>query len=124
MTRLRFLMPAVLAIVAVVLAFSTARGEAGFIGALGDVPLMPGLTMQDGRGVVFDTPAGRIVEVVARDRSGGLTPNAVSAFYRDTLAQLGWTAAGPNAYKREGEVLRLEFTRNGALEVRYFLKPG
>ena len=44
--------------------------------------------------MVFDTPAGRIVEAVA---SGAVTRDEVLAFYAETLPQLGWDEGGCGA---------------------------
>ncbi|MDJ0949816.1 MAG: hypothetical protein QNJ94_12940 [Alphaproteobacteria bacterium] len=112
-------------LLAVLLLVSPAGLRAEFIEPLGDVPLMPGLTVASDYGVSFDSPSGRIVEAMAYDESGRLAPEAVAAFYAKSLPQLGWTTIGINTYRREGEVLRLELGREGGkLRVRYFLKPG
>ena len=74
--------------------------------------------------VVFDAPSGRIVEARA---SGQSTPMRVHAFYRETLPQMGWRAAGPEGtFAREGELLRLVVTetRNGQVDVRFSLAPA
>ncbi len=91
-----------------------------FIEGLGDVPLMPGLSVIEDAGVRFDAPGGRIVEVVA---VGQVTANAVNAFYDETLPQLGWRIGGAE-FRREGEALRLEFSKGeGGLAVRFLLTP-
>lgn len=95
----------------------------GFIADVEDLPLMPGLSEIAGAGLVFDKPEGRIVEAYAR---GSLTPEAVLAFYRRSLPQLGWVAAGSTAYHREGERLDLEVLGRdtaGTLVVRFSLSP-
>ncbi len=43
-------------------------GDQGFVSAIDDLPLMPGLTEETEGTVVFDTPAGRIVEVGPSER--------------------------------------------------------
>ena len=93
----------------------------GFVAGTEDVPLMPGLAPVPGSSVVFDKPEGRIVEAQA---SGKVTPAAARAFYGASLRQLGWTAAGPDAWHREGEVLRLVYREErGILTVGFTLSP-
>src|SRR5690349_8310531 len=75
-----------------------------FLAGTEDVPLMPGLVPVEGSSVVFDKPQGRIVEAQAR---GKTSRDKVRAFYAATLPELGWSAAGANAWRREGELLRL-----------------
>tara|TARA_B100000315_G_scaffold71058_1_gene64780 strand:+ start:99 stop:530 length:432 start_codon:yes stop_codon:yes gene_type:complete len=103
-----------------------AAGEGGgFLSGMEDLPLMPRLNESADGGMVFDTPAGRIVEAFA---SGAVTRAQVLAFYAATLPQLGWTMEEAARYSREGEILRLEFTENqpsqkgaAALTVRFAL---
>lgn len=108
--------PLVLAIAA-----GPARGEAAFLAAVEDLPLMPGLSEVEGAATVFDAPQGRIVESFA---SGAVSAEDVLAFYSQTLPQLGWHASGAREYRREGEKLILEVTP-GATEttVRFTLAP-
>jgi hypothetical protein len=74
-----------------------------------------------GSSLVFDKPQGRIVEAQA---AGKVTRRAVRSFYGATLPQLGWTAAGGNAWRREGEQLKLDFHgRDGNLTVGFSLSP-
>ncbi|MGQ0663416.1 MAG: hypothetical protein ACT4P2_07480 [Pseudomonadota bacterium] len=102
---------------------SAAAGD-GFFAALEDLPVMPGLVELAERGVVFDAPEGRIVEVYAE---GTVGREDVLGFYASTLPQLGWRPAGPSDFRREGERLILEFPAGGAagrLLVRFYLAPG
>jgi hypothetical protein len=100
-----------------------------FIAGTSDVPLMPGLRALSGDGTVFDVPGGRVVEAWAE---GGMAREAVLSFYGATLPQLGWTATGSDRFRREGEVLRVEFPpqgprgarASGTLLVRFYLSPG
>lgn len=99
-----------------------ARAE-GFFTVIQDLPLMPGLTELSDQGVVFDNPGGRIVEAYAQ---GWVAGSAVEQFYGQTLPQLGWTAAAPGSFLREGEQLELAVLRDGGSEgtlVRFVLKP-
>ena len=92
-----------------------------FVAGTEDVPLMPELQPVDGSALTFDKPQGRIVEAQA---SGKVTRAAVHAFYAQTLPQLGWKPAGPEAWQREGETLRLDFHGpDGALTVGFTLSP-
>jgi hypothetical protein len=100
-----------------------------FIAGTSDLPLMPGLRALSGDGTVFDAPGGRIVEAWAE---GGVAREAVLSFYGATLPQLGWNAAGPDRFRRDGEMLRLEFPAQGprggrtpgTLLIRFYLSPG
>ena len=100
-----------------------------FIAGTSDLPLMPGLRALAGDGTVFDAPGGRIVEAWAE---GGVARETVLSFYGTTLPQLGWTAAGPGRFRREGEMLLLEFPPQGprgarapgTLLIRFYLSPG
>jgi hypothetical protein len=100
-----------------------------FVTGVEDLPLMPGLQSMATENVVFDAPGGRIVESWAE---GSVTRDAVLAFYASTLPQLGWTQTAPHSFRREGELLQLEFPASsplgprlaGALVVRFYLSPG
>ena len=95
--------------------------QAGFVTEVEDLPLMPGLSQIEDAGLIFDTPAGRIVEVYAQ---GPVERPAVLGFYRTTLPELGWRPAGKAEFRREGETLTLDFLPGGdALIVRFTLKP-
>ena len=91
-----------------------------------DLPLMPGLE-EDAQGrMVFDTAAGRIVEAYA---SGAVSRAQVLDFYAATLPQLGWRREGEAAFRREDEILVLEFSAGKAgsapaLTVRFALSPA
>lgn len=106
-----------------VLAQAPASQGTAFIGDIEDLPLMPGLAEVSG-GMVFDTPAGRIVEAFA---TGRVSRAEVLAFYAATLPELGWQPAGEATYRREDEVLVLEFPPPGdagGLTVRFALSPA
>ena len=66
---------------------------------------MPGLIEEEG-GMVFDSARGRIVEAFA---TGWVSEGAVRAFYDETLPQLGWRPLGQGAFRRENEILMVEF---------------
>lgn len=97
------------------------EAAAAFMAGVADLPLMPGLAEVPDAGVVFDKPAGRIVEAYAE---GAVSRAAVIAFYLGTLPNLGWRAKADALFQREGEVLRLGFMGDdGALVVRFTLQP-
>jgi hypothetical protein len=82
-----------------------AQSPDAFVGAIEDLPLMPGLIEEEG-GMVFDSARGRIVEAFA---TGPVSEAAVRAFYDETLPQLGWRPLGQGAFQRENEILMVEF---------------
>ena len=84
---------------------SVAQEAAGFVSTIEDLPLMPGLTEEEG-GMVFDSARGRIVDAYA---TGPVSEAAVKEFYDDTLPQLGWRPLGQGAFRRENEILKVEF---------------
>lgn len=84
--------------------------EAGkFIAGIEDLPVMPGLTEIPEAGLVFDKPAGRIVEAYAQ---GEVRERAVLDFYRQTLPELGWHPQADDRYAREGEELTVQVREN------------
>ena len=54
---------------------------------VGDVPIMPQLTIEPGLGFAFDNPEGRIVTIYL---TGDANPNQVMAYYDQALIPLGW----------------------------------
>ncbi len=93
----------------------------GFVGGVEDLPLMAGLDEVAEAGMVFDKPAGRIVEAFA---VGQVEARAVRAFYAAALPQLGWTQVGAGTFVREGESLIIDIEGDGAtLTVRFSIAP-
>ncbi|MBI5163567.1 MAG: hypothetical protein HY985_06665 [Magnetospirillum sp.] len=118
MRRRRSLVAALVLFAAV--PFGPAWGQ-GFLAAVDDLPLAPGLAEMAGHGVAFDTPTGRIVEALAR---GPVKSAEVLAFYSATLPQLGWTRESDVLFRRDAEVLRLELTaEKHGLTVRFAVSP-
>jgi len=111
------------ALLAALLGGIAARAQdAQFLSTIEDLPLMPGLSEDADRSMVFDAPSGRIVETFATGRVG---KDQVVDFYARTLPQLGWRADDGARFVREGEVLVLEFSGGGpALTVRFALSPA
>ena len=92
-----------------------------FLVGLEDVPVMDGLEVAEDSSMVFDSPAGRIVEVYAIGNTGRA---AVTDFYSRTLPALGWTREGDRRYAREGEALAMDFFGpEGELTIRFTLAP-
>lgn len=104
-------------------AFAAAPASAqSFLAGFEDVPLMAGLTAVEDAGLVFDSPAGRIVEAYA---VGEVAWRDVITFYTATLKSLGWRILGEGRFAREGEELHIDrFGRDGDLTVRFTLAPG
>ena len=93
----------------------------GFVPGSVDLPLMPGLSGAPDGPVVFDSPAGRIVESWA---FGAVDAAAVEVFYADSLPQLGWERTGPATYRRESEVLTIETESvKDGVSVRFQIAP-
>lgn len=95
-----------------------------FVPGIEDLPLMPGLVeAPDATSVVFDTPSGRIVQTEA---TGQMSREQVLAFYAQTLPQLGWRSLAAGLFRREDEVLRIEFDAVGdaVMTVRFALSPA
>jgi hypothetical protein len=92
-----------------------------YVEGIPDLPLMPGLTAVPESGLVFDKPAGRIVQAFAE---GSMTMQSVIAFYDETLPQLGWQRDGAGAYLREGERLKLGLSQDArGVTVQFQLFP-
>lgn len=116
------------AVLALVLAPAVAAEppSPGFLGAVEDMPLMPGLTEEVDAELIFDKPGGRIVETVA---AGAVTSDAVRDFYLATLPQLGWRIVEGDSpglrFRRDGETLSLEIglAEASRIRVRFSFTP-
>lgn len=110
------------ALVSVLLCATAAYSADRFVPGIEDLPLMPGLVEAPDTSVVFDTPSGRIVQTEA---TGQMSPERVLAFYAQTLPQLGWRSLEAGLFRREDEVLRIEFDKVGdrGMTVRFALSP-
>lgn len=111
------------ALLAVILAGGAPAGAQGFVPGIDDLPLMAGLESSAEEPLVFDTPEGRIV--VSRV-SGGVSSRQVLDFYARILPQLGWLRQNATTFRREDEILRLEFSGGdkAGLAVRFSLSPA
>ena len=116
--RLSRLLPGVLALL---IARCGPAAADGFLSAVEDLPLAPGLNEMSDAALSFDTPGGRIVEGAAK---GAVDAGAVLRFYGATLPQLGWVQDSDTRFHRESETLRLEPTSDGRiLVVRFTISP-
>jgi len=98
-----------------------APARAAYVAGLEDVPLMAGLVPTRANDVAFDSPLGRIVIV---NTEGAVERRSVLEFYAASLDALGWDRIGDSAFRREGELLRLEFGQHARLlTVRFTLSP-
>lgn len=96
----------------------TAAKTGAFFEALYDVPVMPGLEELKDQAVLFDKPDGRIASVTAA--SATLKEQDISAFYAQTLPQLGWKKSSENQYVRGKERLTMDVSRKPPLTVVHF----
>ena len=112
----------ILIIISGLFLLSVTNGRAGqFLAGFEDVPLMPGIEMVINAGVVFDSPAGRIIEAYG---TGVVTRKAVQSYYRAALPQLGWTRTGSLQFNRAGERLTIELRGPSPVTVRFALGPA
>ena len=111
-----------LAMLMILLCPALACAAGTFLAGIEDVPLPPGFAENQSAGVLFDSPSGRIIEAVA---SGNGLIDQVSAFYAQTLPQLGWTRISDNEFRSDSETLRLTFdqSKKPLLIVHYNLTP-
>lgn len=122
MRRIKNIVIVVAAVTGAVIGLAGPVLAAAFFERLDDVPVMPALQPVDNAGIEFDAPSGRIVEAYA---IGAVKRQAVLDFYRGTLPQLGWRVGAGNAFRREGEMLRLDFFGpDGELTVRFTVSPA
>lgn len=107
-------------------AFAQSAASSGaFVTGLEDVPLMPDLQDVPDAAVIFDKPAGRLVEAYAE---GDVESAAVMKFYRDTLPQLGWSIeaaeSATGVFFREKERLEIHVLEGqDRRTVRFVLSP-
>jgi len=102
-----------------------ARADGGYVGGIDDLPLMPGLVEDTQSGLVFRSPAGRIVDAYA---AGRVRADRVADFYAEVLPQLGWRRIDSEYFARDGEILEIEalpeVTDANRVTVRFSLSPG
>ncbi len=104
----------------ILLLLNTNAFAAEYIESLGDIPLMPELTIHNEQTMIFDAPEGRVVQVTATSD----TNIPVAAFYAQSLPELGWKTNSENSYYREGEHLDISTQKDGSgVRVTFSLKP-
>jgi hypothetical protein len=105
-----------------------------FFAAIDDLPIPPGL-QELGEGFSFETPQGRLVDVIAQ---GSVSPELILAFYASALPALGWGALEGNSpatpatapltgYTRGRESLTLEIVTGplgSKLRIRLVARPA
>ncbi len=92
-----------------------AEGSTALLSDL-DLPLMQGFREETDSRVVFDTPAGRIIEVMAE---GEIPPQQVFDYYRLVLPTLAWRKTAAEQVKDQdchgASILCLVATRDGEI---------
>ena len=118
---------ACLIIAGVVVAFvSTTRtlsAEQYFFSVIEDLPVMPQLVEDTDAAMTFESSAGRVAEVEA---SGLASSDAINAYYKQSLPQLGWLPQANGSYRRGNELLAIEIKAGlgGAVKVLFHLGPA
>ena len=108
-------------VLALVMNLQATDTDTSYLQILSDVPLAPGLSMEDDSQVDFDTADGRIAEAIA---FGPTELQAVKEFYQESLRALGWAQVSAKKwlFKRDEEQLELNFKEaNGTVEVHFRL---
>ncbi len=98
---------------------ASATDPSGFLKEVDDLPLAPGLVEQPG-GTLFDSPQGRIVEATAQ---GALLEVEVRQFYDESLPELGWHQVASGVYRRDKEVLRIDYSDGTPMVVHFAVTP-
>jgi hypothetical protein len=75
-----------------------------------EIPLMPELELVVDGETVFETSAGRVIEVLA---TGPVAPEAARRYYATALPGLGWRASPDGAMLRDDERLEIETIEGG-----------
>ena len=87
---------------------------------VGDLPIMPALSVEPALGFAFDSPNGRIVMVFAS--SAAAAPD-IMRFYNESLPAIGWTG-GDGSWRRGSEVLLIsEVTTAAGRLWRLMVRP-
>lgn len=97
--------------------------SARFTQAIEDLPLMPGLEIDESDDLVFVFGSHRIARTTAK---GFVDIDQVYYFYQETLPQLGWQSLSARRYERSGEILYLDASsanEEGVTIVTFEIKP-
>lgn len=93
----------------------------GWIDVL-DIPLMPELALVADGETVFETTAGRVIEVTA---TGPVASGTAQRYYASALPGLGWRESADGAMLRDEERLEIEATEtSGITTVIFRLVPN
>lgn len=111
---------AVLALAAIILWTPALAADQRFLTEVDDLPLAPGLVELPG-GTLFDLPQGRIVEASAQ---GTMLEVEARSFYDETLPELGWQIVADDQYRRDKEILRIEYSEGLPMTVHFSLTPA
>lgn len=97
--------------------------DTAYVQVLSDIPLAPGLSLEEESQVIFDVPEGQIVEVAT---FGAADLVETQTFYKESLEALGWQAVPGKewSYKRDEEFLEIFFDDGeNDLQVKFRLMP-
>ena len=87
---------------------------------VGDLPIMPALSVESALGFAFDSPSGRIVMVFAS--SAAAAPD-IMRFYNESLPVIGWMGVD-GSWRRGSEVLSIsEVTTAAGRLWRLMVRP-
>ena len=112
------LMAVMIAVVMPALSHAETPDQAKWVG---DVPIMPALTIEKGLGFAFDNPEGRIVTIYL---NGDAHPDQVMAYYKQALIPLGWVQSTPNIWQRRNETLTINKTPSALKDLwKIMLRP-
>ena len=93
-----------------------------FVAGIADLPLISGLYLVNEETVIFEKPAGRLVQAIAK---GHRTKEAFWQFYNETLPQLGWRIDERENFVRDGESLSIKVEERGPqIIVRFTVVPA
>ena len=108
-------------LISVILLGMSICGQADFLPATDDIPLMEGITLSETSDFSFDTPAGQILIF---DGTTEKTSASVRAFYDETLTALGWKKVKADFYKRGEDTLQLSFPKEKAVRFDVMINSG
>lgn len=112
----------ILALISLPFTYAVASTDIRFFSLIPDMPIMAGLQELQDQSFGFDKPEGRFVETLSYLREG--TPQQVSAYYHETLAQLGWRSLAQDIYIREQERMTINFERQDEIQlIRITIEP-
>ena len=99
---------------------TTQAAESQQHGWVGDLPIMPALSVEPALGFAFDSPNGRIVMIFASSKAAA--PD-IMRFYNESLSAIGWTG-GDGSWRRGSEVLLIsEVTTAAGRLWRLMVRP-